>query len=129
MIEAKYSITEQYPTGCEWIFNRLAIKQLAKLKKSDGQYIWQSSIVLGTPDMLLGKPVNSSEYAPSTFTTGLYVGLYGNLKNYWIVDSLAMEIQALMELYARTNQVDYITRVETDGAPVLSAAFARVKLA
>ena len=128
LIEAKYSIKDQYQTGCEWIFNRLAIKQLAKLKNSDGQYIWQSSIVLGTPDMLLGKPVNSSEYAPSTFTTGLYVGLYGNLKSYWIVDSLAMEIQALMELYARTNQVDYITRIETDGAPVLSAAFARVKL-
>jgi HK97 family phage major capsid protein len=129
LIEAKYSVKDQYQSNCEWIFNRLAIKQLAKLKNSDGQYIWQSSVVLGTPDMLLGKPVNSSEYAPSTFTTGLYVGLYGDLKRYWIVDSLAMEIQALFELYARTNQVDYITRIETDGAPVLSAAFARVKLA
>ena len=129
LIEAKYSVKDKYQKNCEWIFNRLAIKQLAKLKNSDGQYIWQSSVVLGTPDMLLGRPVNSSEYAPSTFTTGLYVGIYGDLKNYWIVDSLAMEIQALFELYARTNQVDYLTRIETDGMPVVSAAFARVKLA
>jgi len=128
LIEAKYAVKDKYQAGCEWVFNRLAIKNLAKLKNSDGQYIWQASVVLGTPDMLLGKPVNSSEYAPSTFTTGLYVGVYGNLKYYWIVDSLAMEIQALMELYARTNQVDYISRIETDGAPVMPAAFSRVKL-
>ena len=128
LIEAKYSIKDQYQKNCEWIFNRLAIKQLAKLKDSEGQYIWQSSVVLGTPDMLLGKPVNSSEYAPAVFQTGLYAGLYGDLKNYWIVDSLAMEIRALFELYARSNQVDYLTRIETDGAPIMSSAFARIKL-
>lgn len=128
LIEAKFAVKEKYQPGCEWIFHRTAVKNLAKLKNSDGQYIWQSSVVLGTPDMLLGKPVNVSEYAPSTFTTGLYVGLYGNLKNYWICDSLAMEIQVLTELYARSNQIDYITRVETDGAPIMPAAFARVKL-
>ncbi len=129
LIEAKFAVKEKYQAGCEWIFNPEAIKLLTKLKDSDGQYIWQNSVVLGTPDMLLGKPVNSSEYAPHVFTTGLYVGIYGNLQNYWIVDSLAMEIQALFELYARTNQVDYITRVETDGAPIQQLAFSRVKLA
>lgn len=128
LLEAKFALAAQYQAGAEWIFHRTGVKQLAKLKNSDGQYIWQPSVVLGTPDLLLGKPVNMSEYAPSTFTAGLYVGLYGNLKNYWICDSLAMEIQVLTELYARTNQIDYISRIETDGAPVLSAAFARVKL-
>jgi HK97 family phage major capsid protein len=129
LIEAQYSVKAQYQPRCEWIFHRDGVKQLRKLKNSDGQYIWQPSVTMGTPDMLLSKPVNVSEYAPNTFTTGLYVGLYGDLKYYWICDALTMEIQALMELYARTNQIDYITRLETDGAPVLSAAFARVKLA
>lgn len=128
LMEAKYLVKQQYRLGAEWIFNRLGIKQIVKLKDSAGQYIWQPSVVAGTPDRLLGDPVNESEYAPSTFTTGLYVGVYGNLKNYWIADSLAMEIQVLMELYARTNQADYLTRIETDGAPVVSTAFARVKL-
>jgi len=128
LMEAKYSIKDGYQKNCEWIFNRMAVKQLAKLKNSDGQYIWQSSVVLGTPDMLLGKPVNSSEYVPATFTSGLYVGMYGDYKNYWICDSLSMEMQILMELYARTNQIDYIARLETDGAPVVSEAFARIKL-
>jgi HK97 family phage major capsid protein len=83
---------------------------------------------MGAPDMLLGKRVNSSEYAPNTFGAGLYVGLYGDLTNYWICDSMGMEIQVLAELYARTNQIDYLCRIETDGAPVMPAAFARVTL-
>jgi len=129
LIEAKYAVKQAYQANAEWIFNRLAVKQLAKLKNSDGQYIWQAAVTLGTPDMLLGKPVNMTEFAPSTFTAGLYLGLYGDLKNYWIVDALSMEIQVLNELYARTNQVDYLCRIETDGAPIMPAAFARIRLA
>lgn len=129
LYEAKYAVKGQYQAAAEWIFHRLVVKQLAKLKDSEGQYIWQPSIVMGTPDMLLGKPVNMSEFAPYTLTTGLYAGIFGDLKKYWICDSLNIEIQVLLELYARTNQVDYITRIETDGAPILAAAFSRVKLA
>jgi HK97 family phage major capsid protein len=129
LYEAKYSVKNQYQRNAEWIFHRLVVKQLAKLKDGNGQYIWQPSVSMGVPDMLLSKPVNMSEYAPYTLTTGLYAGIFGDLKRYWICDSLNIEIQVLLELYARTNQVDYITRIETDGAPTLAAAFARVKLA
>lgn len=128
LMNAKMSVVANRRVGAEWIFHRTGVLQLMKLKNNDGQYIWQQSVQSGAPSLLLGDPVNESEYAPSTFTTGLYVGVYGNLKDYWIVDSLAMEIQVLMELYARTNQVDYLTRVETDGMPFKSNSFARVKL-
>lgn len=127
--EAKYSIKEQYQKGLSWMFHRDGVKQIAKLKDADGQYIWQPSLVVGEPDQLLGCPVRMSEYAPNTFTSGLYVGMLGNFKmGYWICDSLTMEMQALMELYALTNQVYYIGRMETDGMPVLEECFARVKL-
>jgi HK97 family phage major capsid protein len=128
LYEAKYKIKQQYHNNLNWIFHRDGVKQIAKIKDGDGQYIWQPSVMAGNPDRLLGLPFNMSEYAPNTFTTGLYVGILGDLSNYWICDSLNMEIQALFELYARTNQVDFITRVETDGAPVVEDAFARVKL-
>lgn len=128
LIEAQESIKPQYQAGCEWIFHRDATKQLRKLKNSDGQYIWQPSVLAGQPDMLLGKPINRSEKVPHTFTAGQYVGAYGDLKTYWIVDSLALEIQVLTELYARSNQIDYISRLETEGAPVMPWAWARIKL-
>jgi len=129
LINCKMSVKQQYRRAAEWVMHRDAIKQVMKLKDSNGMYIWQPSLVAGQPDRLIGDPVNESEYAPNTFTNGLYLAVYGDLKNYWIVDSLAMEIQVLAELYARTHQMDYITRIETDGAPVVANAFARAKLA
>ena len=84
---------------------------------------------VGEPDRLLGFPVFMSEYAPNTFTASQYVGVLGAFRWYWIADSLDMEIQALWELYAETNQVAFIGRWESDGMPVLEEAFVRVQLA
>ena len=79
--------------------------------------------------MLLGRPMVMSEYAPNTFTTGLYVGMFADFSHYWIADSLALQIRRLNELFALTNQIGIIGRLESDGMPVLAEAFARVKLA
>lgn len=125
---AKWSVKSQYWPRLQWIFHPDGGEQIDKLKDGEGQYIWQASVVAGQPDRLLSFPVNFSEYAPNTFTTGLYVGILGDFSNYWIADALSMEIQPLNELYAATNQVGFISRSETDGMPVLEEAFARVKL-
>jgi len=69
-----------------------------------------------------------SEYCPNTFTSGLYVGIIGDFKNYWIADALSMRIQRLNELYSLTNQVGFVGRLESDGMPVLEEAFARIQL-
>ena len=129
LIEAKYSMKGAYWPRSEWIFHRDAVKMLAKLKDGEGQYIWSESPRVGEPAQLLGMPMNTSEYAPNTFTTGLYVGILGDFSRYWIADSLAMNITRLVELYAATNQVGFIGRTELDGMPVLEEAFARVTLA
>ena len=80
-------------------------------------------------DTILDIPVIMSEYAPNTFTTGLYVGIVGDFSKYVIADALDMTIQVLVELYAATNQNGYISRKETDGMPILGEAFRRVTLA
>lgn len=129
LIEAKYSLKGQYWGRADWLFHRDALKQITKLKDGEGQYIWRESVRAGEADSLLGRPFTMSEYAPNTFTTGLYVGLLGDFSNYWIADALDMQVQRLVELYAETNQVGLIGRASVDGMPVLEEAFARVKLA
>lgn len=128
LINAKYSLKGQYHNTAQWIFHRDAIKSLALIKDGDGQYMWQQAKTLSDPDMLLGRPVHMSEYAPNTFTSGLYVGMFGDFSNYWIADALDMQVQRLVELYAETNQTGLIGRMESDGMPVLAEAFARIKL-
>ena len=128
LLNAKYAVKGQYQKVGEWLFHRDGVKMIAKLKDSEGQYLWQPSKREGEPDMLLGRPVNMSEYVPNTFTTGLYVGMFGDFSKYWIADAMDMQVQVLKELYAETNQTGYIGRLESDGMPVLEEAFARVKL-
>lgn len=127
--EAKFKLKGQYWPTSRWLFHRDGVKQLAKIKDNDGRYIWQESVQVGQPDRLLGFPTFMSEYAPNTFTAGLYVGILGSFRYYWIADALDMELQRLDELYAATNQVGFIGRMESDGMPVLEEAFVRVKLA
>lgn len=129
LMEAKYTLKGAYWGSAEWLFHRDAVKQIAKLKDGDGQYLWQPSVQAGQPDRVLSLPFRVSEYAPNTFTTGLYVGILGDFSHYWIADALSMQMQRLVELYAETNQVGFIGRLETDGMPVLEEAFVRVKLA
>lgn len=129
LIEAKYALKGQYWRNARWIMHRTGAKQLRKIKDGDGQYIWHPSLQVGTPDMLLDLPLLMSEYAPSTFTNGLYVGILGDFKYYKWAIGLNMEMQRLLELYAATSQVGFVGRMEIDGMPVLEEAFVRVTLA
>lgn len=126
---AKYTLKGAYWPTAKWMFHRDAVKMLAKLVDGQSRYLWQPSIQLGQPDMLEGIPLFTSEYAPNTFTTGLYVGILGDFSFYHTADALDFGIQRLNELYAETNQTGFIGRLESDGMPVLEEAFVRVKLA
>jgi len=129
LTNAKYGLKGQYWPRGRWLFHRDGLKQIALLKDGNGQYIWRESVRVGEPDRILNLPAFMSEYAPNTFTTGLYVGILGDFTHYWIADSMAMTLQRLVELYAETNQTGLIGRLESDGMPVLEEAFVRVKLA
>lgn len=128
LIEAKYTLKQQYWPNARWLAHSDFYKMVAKLKDDDGQYLWRESVRAGEPDMLLGMPSYFSAYAPNTFTTGLYVGVLADFSQYWIADALDMQIQRLVELYSETNQDGFIGRLESDGLPVLSEAFVRVTL-
>lgn len=127
LIAAKYNQKVQYWPDLEWIFHRSALQLIRQLKDANGQYLWVPGGLGGETDTLLDLPVNMSEYAPNTFTTGLYVGLLANLKFYWIADAENLEIVRLNELYAAANQTGFIARRELDGMPVLEEAFTRLK--
>ena len=129
LINGLYSLKAQYHPKASWIFHRDGVKMLRKLKDGEGQYIWNPGLQAGQPDIILGRPYKMSEYAPNTFTTGKYVGIIGDFSQYWIADALDMRVQRLNELYAATNQIGFIGRMESDAMPVLEEAFARITLA
>jgi len=129
LIQTKYSLKAPYMTKAQWLFHRDALSQIAQLKDGNGNYIFKLAEKADVPDMLLGRPLIMSEYAPNTFTSSQYVGMFADFSNYWIADSLALQFMRLNELYAVENKVGFIARLETDGMPVLAESFSRIKLA
>jgi HK97 family phage major capsid protein len=127
--DAKYALKGAYwnRPSTSWGFHRDALKLIAKLKDSQNRYLWEPSQQVGQPDRLIGTPLYMSEFFPNTFTTGLYVGMLADWSYYHIADALGMSVQRLGELYAETNQIGFIGRMELDGMPVLGEAFVRIK--
>lgn len=126
LIAAKFALKGAHVQNANWIFHRDVVKQIMKIKDNENRYILDPNSAVA--DKILDRPYHMSEYAPNVLTAGSYAGIIGDFDYYWIVDALNMEIQRLVELYAETNQIGFIGRKETDGAPVLKTAFARVKL-
>lgn len=133
-INAKHNLKPQYWNRATWAVHRDIIKAIRKLKDNNGNYIWSpglgpgGGLTGGLPATLVDVPYKMSEFAPNTIAASQYVAILGDFKFYWIVDALDLELQVLMELYAESNQVGYIGRLETDGMPVLEEAFSRLKM-
>jgi HK97 family phage major capsid protein len=126
MIDAFYLLKAQYQRNATGFFSRSLVGKIRKLKDSQGRYLWEPSIQAGQPDRILDRPFYMSEFCPNTFSTGAYVGLWGDMSFYWIADSLNYGIKRLDELYAETNEIGFIGRAEVDGMPVLEEAFSRL---
>lgn len=129
LIDAKYTLKSAYWAKARWLFHRTLIGTVRKLKgTTNDTYLWQPGLAADRPDTILDVPFVVSEYVPNTVSANNYVGMLGDFSFYWIVDSLALEVQRLVELYAETNQVGFIGRLETDGMPVLEEPFVRLKV-
>ena len=68
-IDAEYSIPTASQEGGSWILGRVVVPALAKLKGTDGQYIWRSGANADVPGTINGKAYYVSEVMP-TATTG-----------------------------------------------------------
>lgn len=57
LIDLYHSVIAPYrqSSSCRWIMNDTTAATIRKIKTTDGQYIWQPSLVAGNPDTLLGK--------------------------------------------------------------------------
>jgi HK97 family phage major capsid protein len=126
---AKYALKQGYWAKAVWMFHMDAVAQIDKLKDGEGRYVWNENIQTSGIPTLIGFPVYTSAWAPSTFTASSYVGILGDFSNYLIADGLALEIKRLSELKALNDLTVFLARLEVDGMPKKSEAFARVKLA
>ncbi len=121
LIDLFYSLKTPYRRNAVWLLNDATIKLVRKLKDGQGQYLWQPSLVSGTPDTLLGKPVYTSAYMPTAAADAKTVA-FGDFGYYWIADRQGRSFKKLNELYAANGQVGFMASQRVDGRLILQEA-------
>ena len=121
VIDLFYSLKAPYRKKAVWVLNDATVKAVRKLKDSTGQYLWQPSLVAGTPDTLLGRPVYTSAYMPVA-AAGAKTIAFGDFGYYWIADRQGRSFKRLNELYAATGQIGFLGSQRVDGKLILTEA-------
>jgi HK97 family phage major capsid protein len=123
-----YSLKSPYRRSAQFVCNETLLLQLMKLKDKNDNYIWKPSLDIAKPDTILGRPIRTSSFMPG-IASGEKVLLFGDLKNYWVADRQNRTFRRLNELYARTDQVGFLTTQRVDGRLILPESVKVLKMA
>jgi len=123
-----YSLKSPYRRTAQFVCNETLLLQLMKLKDKNDNYIWKPSLDIAKPDTILGRPICTSSFMPG-IAAGEKVLLFGDLKNYWVADRQNRTFRRLNELYARTDQVGFLTTQRVDGRLILPESVKVLKMA
>ena len=118
VIDLYHSLRTPYRKKDAWILNDSTVKTLRKLKDNNGNYIWQPSVTVGTPDTILNRPCYSSSFAPE-LAAGKRPLIFGDFSYYWIADREYRSFKRLNELYAANGQIGFLASQRVDGLLML----------
>ncbi|MEW8458716.1 MAG: phage major capsid protein, partial [Candidatus Thiodiazotropha endolucinida] len=127
LIDVVHTLRTPYRKGAVWVMNTTTLSTIRKLKDTNGQFLWQNTLVEGQPGMLLGYPVIEAEDMPDIAADSLSVA-FGNFdRGYTVVDRMGARV--LRDPYTNKPYVHFYTTKRTGGAVVNSEAIKLIKFA
>jgi len=123
-----YSLKSPYRKKASFLCNEALLLQLMMIKDNNGNYIWKPSLEVAKPDTILNKPIRTSSYMPA-LSAGNKALVFGDYSYYWIADRTNRTFRRLNELYARTDQVGFLTTQRVDGKLILPEAVKVLQMA
>ena len=121
LVDMYHALGVPYRKNAVWLMNDSTIQFIRKLKDGNGQYLWQPSLVAGTPDTILGLPVKVSRYMPEIAAGNKTIAL-GDFSYYWIADRQGRSFKRLDELFAMNGLVGFRGSQRVDGKLILPEA-------
>lgn len=125
LIDAFYSIPDDYARSAEWLLKRSTLKTIRQLKETaSGQYLWAPGIGGAAPSTILDRPYQESVDMPAEGSSTKAV-LFGDFRRcFTIVDRLGLTVQRDPFTQAATGMVRFIARARvgaqvTDGAGII----------
>ena len=126
VIDLYYSLRVPYRKKAVWLMNDTTVSALRKLKDNQGQYLWEPSLVSGTPNKILGCEVITSPFMP-TIAAGATSIAFGDFSYFWIADRQGRTFKRLNELFSTTGQIGFLGNQRVDGKLILPEAIKVLK--
>lgn len=116
LIDLYWSVIAPYrkSPSCGWIMRDATMAAVRKLKDTTNQYLWQPSMQLGAPDILLGKPVHTD---PNVAAVGLSAKsvIFGDISRYFVRIAGGVRFERSTDFAFNTDQITFKAVVRGDG--------------
>jgi HK97 family phage major capsid protein len=121
-----FGLKDKYTANANWLMKRITVREVAKLKDGQGNYLWQmGDVKSGVPATILGYPVVRAEDMPTLAASSLSVAFGDFREAYTIVDRLGITL--LRDPYTAKPFVKFYNRRRVGGAVVNFEAFKLMK--
>jgi HK97 family phage major capsid protein len=115
LLDLFYTVTEPYAQNGEWLMRRATIGSVRKLKDTDGQYLWQPSLQVGAPDLILGHPVRTDPNMPAAGTAAASTCIaFGDFSTFKIRDVGSVRFERSDDFAFANDLVTYRAILRTD---------------
>jgi HK97 family phage major capsid protein len=119
LVDLQYSVIAPYRSSrsCYWIMKDATVGGLRKIKDTTGQPIWQPSMQIGAPDLLLGKPIVSDPFMPAVLTGSQSVA-FGDFSQFFVRMVGGIRFERSDDFLFDSDMVAYRAILRGDGALV-----------
>ncbi len=86
LVDLEYSVIAPYrqSRSCYWIARDATVGSFRKIVDANSRPIWEPSAVLGSPDLLLGKPLVADPYMPAVALSAVGAVGFGDFAQYFV---------------------------------------------
>ena len=113
LIDLQHTLKEVHAANAVWLANRLAVRDIRKLKDVDGQYLWQPGLRIDGSETLLGRPIHTASDLPVPAAASLSVAFGDFRAGYQIVDRIG--IRVLRDPFTAKPYVKFYTTKRVGG--------------
>lgn len=86
LVDLEYSVIAPYRASrsCFWMAQDKTIGAFRKIVDGNGRPIWEPSMALGSPDLLLGKPLVADPFMPALAAGGVFPIAFGDFSQFFV---------------------------------------------
>jgi len=116
-VNLEYSVIAPYrqSRSCYWLTTDKAVGGFRLLLDSQNRPIWEPSVVLGSPDLLLGKPLVADPFVPAVATSAKSV-FFGDFAQYVVRLVGPVRFERSDDFAFQTDLVSFRAVIRGDGS-------------